>query len=145
MEKNTETITREFCQGKNLIFQPKTVEEAVFIQRKIFEMGYRWYWSRSNRVDNIEQSLNAGIELRHGQLFTGGYSAPKDGILCTVHQFNEPFDPKDIKNLYVPPNQEFILELFNRMAEKIDSLEDEVKQLRKEVGPKEPPKPKWGT
>ena len=143
MKENKQKITPELLKDNKLVFYPKTTMEAVFIQRMLFELGCKWYWDKSARLSFVEDCVGRGIEVHDGKLFCGEFSGPREALLCTSAQFDKPFDEKDIKNLYVPANQTFILELFNRLSERIDALNNEVAQLRKDIEPKGPGKPKF--
>jgi hypothetical protein len=41
IENNTQ-ITEEILHNNTLLFQPKTTDEAAFIQQKLFELGGVW-------------------------------------------------------------------------------------------------------
>ena len=60
MENNKSKIDRNFCINKALIFYPKTVEEARFIQERIFHMGFSWADGSMN-VKFLTQSIDMGI------------------------------------------------------------------------------------
>jgi hypothetical protein len=92
MKENTEKITREFCKNKNLIFYPKTEEEAAFIQRKIFDMGYDWINPHEERgVIRTKKCVEMGMTLWNGDLYYNVRESDKrgGGLLCTSGQFEE--------------------------------------------------------
>ena len=120
MKNNTAVITKEFCKGKTLIFFPQTEEEAAFIQRKIFAMGYRWVEDPGTSVRHISESVNTGMVLdEKGFLwFNPSAKSLATGLLCTSDQFDEK---------YLSPDRTFMLEQFNKLSAKIDAVYEELR------------------
>jgi len=135
MKRNTEKITRNFCQGKTLIFYPVTEEEAEFIQRKLFAMGFSWESDALiNGIGHGGSCVKYGMKLEEGKLAT--YPQPKDkkaGFLCTSDQFDEKFKT----------DQELLMEQFNKLSagqkeisKKLDELIKRVDAVYEEIKPK---------
>lgn len=133
MQENTQKITKEFCQGKVLLFYPRTAEESVFIQRKVFEMGYKWA-DNTVEITLVEKSLLTGMALdRAGRLWVSPNTEHRTtGWLCTSNQFNED---------YLSPDQTFILEQFNKLAARLDRLETKIDAIYDELRPQMIQKP----
>ena len=132
MKTNNEKITKEFCDGKILIFYPKTGDEAEFIQHKLFEMGFAWK-SGLTEIGNIASCVLNGMELDGGKIYTSPPRGDVDkGFLCTPAQFN---------GNYLSPEQTFILEQFNKLAARIEDISRKVDAMYDQVMPKSLDKP----
>ena len=133
MKPNDQKITREFCKGKTLIFYPQTQEEAAFIQRRIFALGFKWP-SGSTEVGKLADCVSHGILLNAGSVL---YHSPAStnldvGLLCTSAQFDEN---------HLPPEQVFIREQFNKLAARIEEIAKDVAEIKKELQPARLDKP----
>jgi hypothetical protein len=117
---NHEKITKEFCQGKRLLFFPQTSEETVFIQRKLFELGYEWddnnEWtdpSLKTKVYSVGGCISTGMVARDGKIYTDpNEESYKTGFLCTSTQFDESF----------VSFEQAILAQFNKLSAKVDAM-----------------------
>ena len=130
--RNTSLLTREFCAGKALVFFPQTGEEAVFIQRKLFEMGYKWSGG-GEIVKLVDECVGGGMVLA---LWGGGarlmHGARNErGLLCTVDQFDEPFDRNDPRN--APSEREMMMILFNKLSTRLAALEETQREILQEL------------
>jgi hypothetical protein len=128
---NTEKITALFCQGKTLVFYPKTEEDSIFIQNQLFAMGYQWNDS-SRCITAVRESIDCGIYLKNNVIRYNTANASEGGLLCNSSQF--------AKN-YTSPDRAFMLEMFNKMAAQITALSEEVASLRKDLQPAKLDKP----
>ena len=132
MRINTEKITPESCKGKTLLFYPQTEEEAAFIQRRIFALGFKW---SANRVEVQETAgcVQKGMVLEDTTLYFNPTSENREkGFLCTSAQFDEN---------YLPPEQVFIREQFNKLAARIEEIAKDVAEIKKELQPARLDKP----
>jgi hypothetical protein len=127
MQENTSKITRTLCDPQRLVFYPETGEEAKLIQRKLFAMGYGW--SKSGAViGNVDECVAKGMVLKNGKLYTEpSEESRRIGLLCTGAQFDEN---------YLSPDQEFMLQQFNKLSAKIETLEAKIEVLNEELHPK---------
>lgn len=130
MHLNQEKITKEFCQGRTLIFRPKTVEEAEKIQRRLFGMGYRWRMS-GDQVIMQEDCVEKGLTLRdNGHIHLGvSDDDMQKGFLCTLEQFDKADLAANLKLLEDPT----LRTIFNYFNNEIAGLRAEVEELKKEV------------
>lgn len=128
---NTEKLTPEFCRKRRLVFLPKTPEEAVFVQRKLFEMGFSWSGG-SVSVGCVNDCLMRGMVLDDdGHLY---YAPGNKGLLCTSDQFDEPFDPRDIRNSVTPTDQ-ILKEMFNRLSAQNERIIELLEKIRDDLRP----------
>ncbi len=103
MIKNEEKITKEFCQGKGLIFFPKTVEDAQFIQDSFILMGFKW-----GDPDTLSDCVSNGMVLKEGLLYSSPNTESRTtGFLCTSDQFSVEYKS----------DRELIMQLFNQVAD----------------------------
>ncbi|MBI3440514.1 MAG: hypothetical protein HY052_01710 [Proteobacteria bacterium] len=91
MQTNSEKITKEFCQGKILLFYPTTAAETVSIQKKIFAMGCTWGGhGASTDIDCLSECMSKGMVLNDGKLYYNPDDRSQNiGLLCTGDQFGE--------------------------------------------------------
>ena len=122
MEKNTQTITAELCQSGRLVFYPKTEAEAIFIQKKLFERGCGW-GNHGASVSYITECVNNGILVEKGRVYHTP-DANSRNRLCDLSQFGEEFDP----GKYLPPDQSFMLDQFNKLAARLAARVEEIGQ-----------------
>jgi len=141
MQENVDKITPELCKKKDLVFYPKTVAEVVFIQRQLFAMGFQWFNAHApHKIQWIDECLSEGMHLNGGKLSWDVYETKKS-LLCQATQFEEVFDESDPKNLHVPADQSFLLQLFNTLSARIDGLAEEVDIMREALQPRGLEKP----
>lgn len=115
-------LSREFCLNNRVVFYPKSIEEAVFIQDRLKDFGIGW--SDGSAVGRYaRECADTGMLVENGRLL---YNPTADGrnILCTADQFDKE---------YIPPNQAFLLAQFNKMAERIDALMSRIDGLERKV------------
>ena len=116
-------LTPEFCRSNRLVFYPKTLDEVNFIQERLAEFGIRW--ADGKPVGALAQEcLNKGMLVENAKLYYNPVSNDRS-IQCTAGQFN---------GEYISPDRAFLLEPFNKMAERIDALSSRVAELEKKVG-----------
>jgi len=111
MNKNTETINKEFCEGKKLVFFPQSKEEAQFIQATFFEMGFEWAYGRGAKVNFVKGCVKSGLMLdTDGFLYTYDpqrTDLQQDALLCDSRQFAPNWEIADIRNRIqnLPPSK----------------------------------------
>ncbi len=120
---NQSTLTPEYCRRHRLIFYPKTMDEAIFIQERLSEFSIRWV--SGEPVGNFaRECVDKGMLVDNGALYYNPERKPGD-VVCDSSQFDKK---------YIPPDRAFLLEQFNKMAEKIDALSSRVAELESKVG-----------
>jgi hypothetical protein len=127
MKANKEKITREFCRGKTLLFFPTSTEEAAFIQRKLFDMGFKWCKEFGTRISFEKDCVSSGMTLdEKGSLWTDSLPKHKEkGLVCTSSQFDKS---------YISP-EDLMLEQFNKLSARIDAISQKVDAIYDEVMP----------
>jgi hypothetical protein len=140
-----ETITQEYCRGKNLLFYPKSESEAAFIQQSLFNLGLSW-GSRRKDTLYLKESVQKGLVLNDklgGLYLSSGQADRAIGTICSSAQFDPPFDtntPEHRERLVREYGTEkemmiLLLDKFNSMAERIDTLSAQVEKLNAEIAP----------
>jgi hypothetical protein len=143
---NNETITQEYCKGKNLLFYPQSESEAAFIQQSLFNLGLSW-GSRSKETLYLKESVQKGLVLDDklgGLYLSSGPADRNNGIICSSAQFDPPFDtntPEHRERIVREYGTEkemmlLLLDQFNNMAKRIDTLTQQVAKLNEEIAPK---------
>ncbi len=129
MKENTAKITKELCQNNVLLFYPQTTDEAEFIQRKIFDLGFAW--SYGSKVDNLDECVSGGMVLDHGTLYYSPDNVSKEkGLLCTSSQLDE--------NYIAPPTLE---QQVKALAEEVTVLHATIDAIYEAIAPKTLDKP----
>ena len=124
MRQNNAYITRELCHSSRVVFYPKDVDEAIYIQKKLFEMGCRW--ARDGiEVANVAESVGKGLLCEKGTLY---YNPDKEKpfVIATADQF----DPD-----YLPPEQAYVRDRFNELSARIDDLAEKVNRIHDALFP----------
>lgn len=133
MNTNNEKITKEFCEGKTLIFQPKTEDEAAFIQRTFFAMGFKWIRDCGTKVGWLSECVLKGMALnQEGLCFSVSDDGKERGLLCAASQFDE---------IYMSPETTFLLAQFNKLAARIEEIATDVAEIKKQLQPEKLDKP----
>lgn len=123
-------LTRAEMHGKQLLFYPKTEEEAVALQQKLLDMGIPWsHGPRS--VTNVEFTLQHGLLVKDDKL----YYANADKSAYTV------VSTKRILTDFIPPEKKFLMEQFDRINKRLDALEKRVDEIHEALYPKSDKKP----
>jgi hypothetical protein len=121
-ESHSSKLTPEFCRQNNVMFRPKTIDEAIFIQQRLADFGIGWVTGDSIGA-NASECVNYGMVVQEGKLYHSPNSNARN-ILCSPEQFDAH---------YLPPEQKFFLEHFNRLAERIDALATRLESLEHKV------------
>jgi hypothetical protein len=103
MQVNHEKITREFCEGKTLLFYPKNRDEVVAIQERLHEMGFQWpdKYPKDHVFDApafIKPCVESGmIALKNGIIiYNDDRSNQWNGLLCTADQLKDNFVSQEL-------------------------------------------------
>jgi hypothetical protein len=132
-----ETITKEFCAGKKLLFTASSIDEAEFIKDSLSKLGFRWptlaahYINFDDVPQHIHRIVENGLILCDGKIEEVSAKTVKtDALVCSSNQFDPPFEKKalasDNKPLTIP-------EMFNQISAKIEALTNEVQALKEEI------------
>lgn len=134
----TSKLTKEFCDTHDICFHPQSPDEARVIQEHLFKMGYKWRQGEQHPL-YLEELANGSIHVSGGFLTCSTSGRSTQGIVCTVEQFDEN---------YMPPEQKFIFDLFNKMSERLDKIEQRLDDIQADMRPKPMDKPappkNWG-
>jgi hypothetical protein len=120
-----EPVNRHTAEGKKLIFFPKTEDECRELQERLFELGFTW--SNGNaRAANVTQCVETGLVLMNNYIY---FRSPGDAEKYTACSIDR------VLPGYLPPDQKMMLEVFNRLSDKIDALSEKVDRLYEEIRP----------
>jgi hypothetical protein len=131
MQTNREILTREFCRDRRLIFFPKTEQEAEFIQRRLFGMGFKWP-NGATEARCLDDCVAGGMILTSDGAIYHRPSRSDNGLLCTSAQFDEN---------YLPPDMALLMEQFNQLSAQMKELAKSVAEIQKELQPQKLDKP----
>lgn len=121
---NKSPITPELCHSARLVFYPKDAPEAIYIQKKLFDMGCRWNKS-GTEITEVENCIAKGILCDSGRLYYNpDQSTPF--LVCSSSQF----DPD-----YLTPDQAYVRDRFNELSARIDDLAEKVNRIHDALFP----------
>jgi len=136
IENNTQ-ITKEILGNNILIFQPKTPDEAAFIQQKIFELGGVWGETKRRervKVQSLGDCVATGMVVKNGQLYYNPSNESKShGVLCTSEQLDKS---------YVPPlstqERSAFAEAFAQVSEELAQVSDRLAVVERQLAARTP-------
>ncbi|MCE9507490.1 MAG: hypothetical protein K8R48_04130 [Alphaproteobacteria bacterium] len=131
MQYNKERLTREFCRDKRLLFLPKTEAQAEWIQRHLFDMGFRWPNGKAE-VSRLDDCARYGMLLTSEGTLYHSISSGDPGLLCTAEQFNEN---------YMSPDMVLLMDRFNQLSAQMKEIAQAVAEIQKELQPQKLDKP----
>ena len=62
-------IDPSFFEGRRIVFVPKAVQEAIFIQESLFLLGFSWSFHGRNVV-LLEECVSKGMLVNEGRIYT---------------------------------------------------------------------------
>jgi len=127
MKENFEKITPDLLARHPLLFLPRTADEAIFIQEKLFGMGLDWNGRRDKKIGHVAEVLVNGIAVYKGNL----YYIPGTGInylLARAEQFD---------GAYLPPEHKFLREQFALVHARLDAMDAKIEALQDALLPKD--------
>lgn len=141
-------ITKEYCAGKTILFHPKSKEEVTFIHRKLSEIGIRSVPIASQ----FEKFLQFGMYAQEGKLyFCTSHEPPRNAVFCTSEQFDPSFIDHQVDtvgNGLAGSDMSWsekdtmlfmfktMLQNFNQLSARLDTLSEDVALIKAEVLPK---------
>lgn len=127
-EINIYKLTKEFCQGRELCFHPKTPDEARLIQVNLFAMGFRWSTS-GVKILYCDELVASTLYLNQDGKMTWNDEAGREtkGVLCDASQFDKNYIAPPLPPAPAPAKT--LDDVFNLIA----SLQKEVAELRQQV------------
>ncbi len=100
--KNDQLLTYDSCRKNKLNFLPRTIEEARGIQSCLFELGFEWA-DHVVTICHLNDCVDGGMLLEKGKLYYNLTSeSRRDGLLCTLNQFETPLPPSPDESPAVP-------------------------------------------
>ena len=129
MNENKDKITPESVQGKFLFFYPTERADAETIVSLLQGAGFKTREKAQTQL-TTENILQKGIGVMSGEFFCDPNrdfnGAALGNWLCTMDQIDRD---------YLPPDQRFMLDLFNKLSDRIDALSDKIDRIEQQVGP----------
>lgn len=129
MKENKEKITPESAQGKFLFFRPRSLEESARTMLALKKAGFKMRMNAHTPV-TPENGREKNIGVIDGEFFCDpneSYNkAPRGNWSCTIDQIDEN---------YVTPEQRFVLELFNKLSDRLDRIERRLDEIQEQVSP----------
>ncbi len=118
MPEPAQKIDREFFAGKRIIFAPKTVGEAAFVQQVLFSFGFSWR-NHGQSITNLESCVTEKMIVREGYILYQP-SSHKENIEVSVRDLPG-YATADLRS----PQE--------KLQARVDTLEAEVAALKAAV------------
>lgn len=131
MKENAEKITPELLRHSCLVFYPRTANEAILIQQKLFDMGADWAGGGGQNLAHVEESVNGGMVVQFGKIYYNPSESPTYRR-ARIEQFDDE---------YLTPEQHFLKAQFDKINARLDAMEKKVDELRDAMLPKDMGKP----
>jgi hypothetical protein len=129
MQDNTEKISIDTAAGKFLFFFPKSEEEAEQAFARLLKAGFRIGEGYDTPL-TAENAVEKGIGVLEDKIFCNpnrSYrKAPRGNWLCAVDQLDED---------YLPADQRFMLDLFNKLGARLDRIEQRLDGIEAATAP----------
>src|ERR1700739_3177129 len=118
-------VTRESAFGEKLIFFPKNDGEAGYLQKRLFEEGFIWK-DGDRSICELEATQRRGLVLADGVMAIRALGDNSSYEACPISQL-------DASRVTAEPDR--ILELFAKIAERLDSLDRRVAAIETTLAP----------
>jgi hypothetical protein len=120
-------VTRETAHGEKLIFFPKDAAEATQLQKKLLSMGIVWGNGNAD-LGSADECSKYGLVLDNGLMY---HRSPQDKTRyepCRIGQVGE-------EGAAAPVPQDRVLEMFERVAARLDAVERRLTGIEAELTP----------
>lgn len=121
---NHAPITPALCHSERLVFQPKDAEEAIYIQKKLLEMGCKWN-RHGAAVAEVEGCVAKGLLCEKGTIYYNP-DRTRPYLICAAEQFDAD---------YLPPDKVYLRDRFNELSARIDALAEKVDRIYEALYP----------
>jgi hypothetical protein len=136
MKENKKKISYEDSFDRLLVFSPRTPSEARGLLDKLVNKGFK----RDDTVGQGPLTLNGmcdkGVGVYNGRFFCAPdekkINPPLGAVACA---------PEHLDDAYLSPDQLFMLDLFNKISERLDRIEKRLDDVQQEMGPHNVEKP----
>jgi hypothetical protein len=118
-------ITRESAYGEKIIFFPKSDGEAEYLQKRLLEEGFLWQ-DGDRSICELEATRQRGLVIIKNLMAIPGPDDTGRYEVCPVSQV-------DAGRVTAEPDR--ILEMFTKIAERLDSLDRRVAAIEAELAP----------
>lgn len=129
MQENKDKVSPQVSEGKFLFFYPADEEEAQCLVAKLRDAGFKMR-NKSSTTMSPQNMVTHGVGVINGEYFCNPNEswngAPLGNWRCTIDQ---------IDNDYLPSDQRMMLDLFNKLTARIDTLADKIDRIEQQVCP----------
>jgi len=136
MKENKKRISYEDSFDRLLVFSPKTQSEARNLLDKLIRKGFKRDDAPSREPLTLNGMCDKGLGVYNGRFFCAPdekkIKPPLGTLACMAEHLDDTF---------LTPDQLFMLDLFNKMAERLDHIEKRLDDIRQDMGPGNVEKP----
>lgn len=136
MRQNNRKISYEDSLDRLLVFTPKTQVEARSLLDKLINKGFKRDDSAGLGPLTLNSMCDKGVGAYNGRFFCAPderkIKPPLGTLACTAAQLDDTF---------LSPDQLFMLDLFNKMAERLDRIEKRLNDIQQDMRPGNVEKP----
>ena len=129
MRQNNKKISYEDSIDRLLVFSPKTQAEARSLLDKLINKGFKRDDSAGQGPLTLNSMCEKGVGVYNGRFFCAPDDKklyPKLGtVACEIEHLDD---------AYLSPEQLFMLDLFNKISERLDRIEKRLDDIQQDMG-----------
>lgn len=143
-EKTSEKVTREMAAQNTLLFLPENDQQAAYVQKRLFELGFIWA-NDAKTVQNHKECTANGIVLKGQRIYYLGKEDTAKGYkLCSLAQLAADYvAPRGAAHpVAAPPSSPLpsdrLMEMFAGVTAWLSAIERRLAKIEQPLGPEQP-------
>jgi len=145
-EKTPEKVTREMAMQNTLLFLPENEEQATYVQKRLFALGFSWengamefLRAKDGRtVRSLKECTESGIVLYHQRIYCLGRGDSAKGYkLCDIRQLATDYVPP--QDASAPQLPDRLMQMFSEVTARLSAIEDRLSKIEERLAPADAP------
>ena len=136
MKENKKKISYEDSLDRLLIFTPKTQGEARSLLDKLINKGFKRDDAAGQGPLTLNSMCDRGVGVYNGRFFCAPDEKKIKPALGTLACAADHLDDS-----YLSPDQLFMLDMFNKIADRLDRIEKRLDDMQQDMGAQHIEKP----
>lgn len=129
MRQNNKKIGYEDSLDRLLIFTPQTQGEARSLLDKLINKGFKRDDAAGQGPLTLNSMCDKSVGVYNGRFFCAPdakkINPPLGTVACSVEHLDD---------TYLSPDQMFMLDMFNKIAERLDRIEKRLDDIQQDMG-----------
>lgn len=134
-----EKVTREMASQNDLLFLPENEKQAVYVQKRLLEMGFIWA-NKVRGIQCVDECVANGIVLKGQRIYFLSTEDKAEGYkFCRLEQL----DPGYVapRKAPAPLPQDTVIEMFRQVSDRLTAIEKRLTDIESQLAPKKQDKP----